>query len=248
LAVDLKINAGRQGIFIQERAPILITILQVFLFGQVLGYIFIASYIGLRRYILYQCCAVLSRHIFPYVYIHFNIFPEILSQFICIDHDPTQYGFERISATAELASMLEPEAVGELKRRMTDPDSAVRWWATLGILMRGSEVAQGARTELLAALDDSSPYVRIVAAETLARYGSDSDLKYSLTVFAKLGPPDKNGVFVSMATLNALYEIGEKAAPLVSVVKAFPLEYPIPDARFAPYVTRLVKDFTDRFP
>ena len=161
-------------------------------------------------------------------------------------HDPNKYAFDRVWATAELASMLASEAIGELKRSMTDPDSAVRWWATLGILMRGRDGAQAARTELLTALDDSSPYVRIVAAETLGRYGSDSDLKSSLAVLAKLGPPDKNGVFVSMATLNGLYEIGEKAAPLVSSVNAFPLEFPVPDARFAPYVPRLVKDLTDR--
>ena len=163
-------------------------------------------------------------------------------------HDPTKYAFDRISAIAELASMLEPEAVGELRRSMTDPDSAVRWWATLGILMRGGDGARAARTELLTALDDSSPYVRIVAAEILARYGNDSDLKRSLMVLEKLGPPDTNGVFVSMATLNALYELGEKAVPLVSTVKTFPLTFPVPDARFVPYVPRLVKDLTDRFP
>jgi len=165
-----------------------------------------------------------------------------------IGHDEAKYPFERVSATAELASMLAPEAVGELKQRMRDEDSAVRWWATQGILMRGAAVASAAKTELLAALDDSSPYVRIVAAESLGRYGSESDLKRVLAVLAPLGSPESNGVFVSMAMLNSLDELGEKALPLVPLAKRFPQDFAVPNARFAPYVPRLVKDLTARFP
>ena len=79
----------------------------------------------------------------------------------------------------------------------------MRYWAVLGILMRGHSAAEARHAELVVALRDSSPYVRITAAETLGRYGSGADLKSALKVLVELGPIDRNGVFVSMAALNA---------------------------------------------
>jgi HEAT repeat protein len=57
---------------------------------------------------------------------------------------------------AELASMLEPAAIPTLKQAMSDGDSAVRYWGTLGILIRGKAAVDGAGSELLTALKDFS--------------------------------------------------------------------------------------------
>ena len=56
-----------------------------------------------------------------------------------VGHDPTRYPLERIMAMADLASRLEPAALPELVSALKDDDSAVRYWAALGILMRGQD-------------------------------------------------------------------------------------------------------------
>ena len=64
--------------------------------------------------------------------------------------------------------------------------------------------------ELVKALDDQSPYVRIVAAEALGRYGTDADLEHALPVLLELAPVNRNGVYVSMFALNALDSLGAR--------------------------------------
>jgi uncharacterized sulfatase len=161
-------------------------------------------------------------------------------------HDDGKYPFERVIGTADLASMLKPDAVPSLKSRLNDEDSAVRYWAALGMLMRGEFGVREAHAELIAALHDSSPYVRIVAAETLGRYGSDADLNVALKVLVELGPIDKNGVFVSMAALNALDALGSKAGSVVDAIKAMSENGNVPDPRYSSYVPRLLEGLQAR--
>jgi len=54
-----------------------------------------------------------------------------------------------------------------LVRSLNDEDSAVRYWAALGLLMRREKGVQPAHAALTRALEDRSPYVRIAAAEVL---------------------------------------------------------------------------------
>lgn len=156
-------------------------------------------------------------------------------------HDDTKYPFGRIFATAEAASLLRPEAVPRLRQAFRDPDSAVRYWAALGMLMRGTAGMEAAHDELRAALRDQSPYVRVAAAEALGQYGAGEDLRQALDVLVELGPPDRNGVFVSMAALNALDALGPKAAPVADKIRAFPEKGKLPDPRYAPDVPKLLK-------
>ncbi|MCF7764719.1 MAG: sulfatase-like hydrolase/transferase [Verrucomicrobia bacterium] len=159
----------------------------------------------------------------------------------------SSYPLEQILEMAELASMLEPDAVTALKQALHHEDSAVRYWAALGLLMRGNPGVNASRSELTAALDDSSPYVRITAAEALGRYGNPTDLPKALEILGNLGSPGKHNVFVSMAALNALDALGAKAAPLADTIASFPQEGVSPDARFNSYVPRLLEDLTARF-
>src|SRR5262249_53717061 len=82
-------------------------------------------------------------------------------------HDEKKYPPQRLLHAADLASLLKPESLPGLKASLQDADSAVRWWAALGILMRGKAGLEGAKGELEKALADGSPYVRAVAAEAL---------------------------------------------------------------------------------
>jgi uncharacterized sulfatase len=162
-------------------------------------------------------------------------------------HDDRQYPFGRVFETAELASMLESEALPALKRAMTDADSAVRYWAALGMLMRRKAGVDAAHAELTQALGDSSPYVRVVAAQALGQYGDDRDSKVILPLLVEHAEIAKHDVFVSLAALAALDALGDKAAAAAPQIKALPDNGPTPDARYNGYVPRLLEDLRVRF-
>ena len=122
-----------------------------------------------------------------------------------VGHDEKRYPMARIMDTAELAAGLDAKATPELVNRLKDPDSAVRYWAAMGLLMRK------APDEAAAALEDVSPNVRIIAAETLGRYGSEQQASKALAVVMELAPADKNGAYVSLLALNALEGFGKRA-------------------------------------
>jgi HEAT repeat protein len=122
-----------------------------------------------------------------------------------------------------------------------DDDSAVRYWAALGILMRGKKGVEAAHDELQAALKDRSPYLRIVAAEALGQYGSEADRKQGLPVLVELANAEDNSVFVAMASLNALDALDGKVSPVADEIKKLPQKGKVPDARYAPFVPTLLK-------
>jgi uncharacterized sulfatase len=164
--------------------------------------------------------------------------------------DNGKYPFQRIFETAELASMLRPDALTALRKALSDEDSAVRYWAALGILMRAPAAVEIAQQDLRASLKDNSPYVRIVAAQTLAQYGGDGDLQPALSVLGQLALPEPNGVFVSMAALNAIDDLGENAASLRDMLRSVPpkaanANQQVGGGRFSSYVPRLLESIRD---
>ena len=159
-----------------------------------------------------------------------------------IGHDDAKFPFARVFATADLASSLKADALPELRKRLADPDSAVRYWAALGVLMRGQDAATAARADLQKALTDPSPFVRIPAAQSLAQHGSQADLDQALPVLLAEADQTKGNVFTAIAALNALGKLGPKAAPALAALQALPANGPSPDARYNSYVPRLLED------
>lgn len=127
-----------------------------------------------------------------------------------IGHDDSRYPLARIHATAKLASSMKPEAAPDLISALNDEDSAVRYWGAMGLLMRGEACIQQNRLACFKALHDTSPYVKIVAAEALGRFGSEDDLQRALGVLIPLSLASTHGVFVSMMALNAIDYLDEK--------------------------------------
>ncbi len=156
-------------------------------------------------------------------------------------HDDSKYPLRRIMDTAELASMLQPGALPTLQRRLSDPDSAVRYWAVLGIWMRGEPAVMQSLDLLRTALNDSSPYVRIQAAQALATYGSDQDRQKSLDVLIELADIQHHGVFSAMYALNAIDELDQKAAPLLDAIAKLPQKASDTPRRMSGYVPRLIE-------
>lgn len=158
-----------------------------------------------------------------------------------VGHDRTKYPFERVLETAEAASMWKPEAVRMLVERMTDADSAVRYWAAIGILMRGQRAFAPARQALTKLLSDPAPAPRIVAAEALATFGDRTELEQALRVLIELADAEKNGNWVAIQALNAISNLGPKAAPLREAIAKLPKKDPRAPQRVQEYVPRLLE-------
>ena len=58
---------------------------------------------------------------------------------------------------------------------MKSKDSAVRYWGAMGYLIRGKNGLRKGRKILHNALKDESPSVRIIAAESLGKFGNIYD-------------------------------------------------------------------------
>jgi len=156
-------------------------------------------------------------------------------------HDPDLYPLEKILQVAEQASSLKSEMLPNLVKALGDEDSAVRYWAALGLLMRGSSAVNEAHTVLKRALTDTAPAVRIAAAEALGRYGTDADLRQVLAVLIELADPKQNHIFVSMMALNALDYLDDKARPLKDRIAQLPTQDPAAPAKFRNYAARLIE-------
>ncbi len=159
-------------------------------------------------------------------------------------HDDYRYPLRRILRVAELASNLDQTALPRLRRAFKDSDSAVRYWAALGALMRERRGVESLSKRLEQALGDESPYVRIAAAEALGRYGTDAQSAKALAVLVELAPADKNGLYTSMAALNAIDYMDDRAASAKAAVAAMPREAPDAGRRYRAYVPNLINKIT----
>ena len=112
--------------------------------------------------------------------------------------------------------------------------------------MRGAAGVDGALAELRAALKDTSPHVRIVAAQALAQHGPEADLNPALEVLAKTASAKANGVYVSLQALAAIDDLGPKARRLWPALKDVPLRDPQGPARAGGYASRLVERISAR--
>jgi hypothetical protein len=122
--------------------------------------------------------------------------------------DPRKYAQARILATAELVGE-GARILPALADLLQDEDSAVRYWAAVGLEALGPEAAP-ATDALKKVLDDPSPNVRFTAAGALCRLGSCDD---ALAVLAQ-GLLDPREVVVLHAA-RTLQTLGDKARPLV---------------------------------
>ena len=149
-------------------------------------------------------------------------------------HDAARYPVARVMAAADLATRGG-------RPSLTDPDTAVRYWAAHGYLVR-REVDEALRT----AMKDPSPYVRAVAAEAAGRYGSEADAKIAVATLLELSSADKNGFFVALAALTGLDAMGTRADAAKQAVAKLPLEAEAADGRYKTYIPRLIEQIQSR--
>ncbi len=161
---------------------------------------------------------------------------------VTMAQDNERYQMPRVMNTAELATGPTPTQPEIFRTYLTDADSAVRYWCTVGVLRQGKAAVDVCVAPLRKALADSAPNVRINAAEALARFGSASDLEPALTVLMAAADATQTSNYAAIAALNALTEIGPaKIKPLREKIALLKKENPANPARSGGYIPRLIE-------
>lgn len=83
------------------------------------------------------------------------------------------YPLRRVMALAEAAARRTPEARLRFEEALKDGNDIVRYWAAQGLLILGRESGASAPVLEAAMLRDTSPQVRIAAAEATAQFSKD---------------------------------------------------------------------------
>jgi uncharacterized sulfatase len=155
--------------------------------------------------------------------------------------DPGRYEFTRVFNAAELATGPTPVNAEVFATYLADGESGVRYWAATGLLRQGRAGVEAAADALRESLRDAAPNVRVVAAEALARYGAESDLKPAMEVLLEAADASKGSNYLATAALNALTEIGaEKVKPYRERIAALPKSNKNEPVRSQGYVERCI--------
>ena len=156
--------------------------------------------------------------------------------------DNSIYPLERIAEFADIAASRNMGTMPYIMNGLKDQDAAIRYWAVLGVLIRGEKAFEVTSELIKSGLHDENPVVRIAAAQALAEFGSETDVQDAVATLLELAPADKINAFASIAALNILSEMGEKyhdkIVPVVSNMEV--IDHHLPN-RPNDYVFRIVE-------
>ena len=155
-------------------------------------------------------------------------------------HDSNRYDLDNIFQAANIATRLGKKNTEKLPKLMDSNDSAVRYWGAMGYLIRGKSGLRKGRKFLVNALNDESPSVRIIAAESLGRYGNKKESKLAADLLIKYADPEENGISISMLSLNAIDYLDEKASHHKETISKLPKLDPNADPRTRNYAGNLI--------
>ncbi len=117
-----------------------------------------------------------------------------------------QFPVEKILKLAEIASTAKPGDLEELLKHKVDSDSACRYWVAQGVLIRA--INDQDREQCVKAArgmsNDVSPYVRSLANETLARFGSQADREAAVKSLLRTADIRSEGFFPGLVAFNSL--------------------------------------------
>ncbi|MEZ6087027.1 MAG: sulfatase-like hydrolase/transferase [Pirellulaceae bacterium] len=157
--------------------------------------------------------------------------------------DPMKYPFDKIFGAAVVATQRGMDDLSTVKSLLSDSDSAVRYWGAVGILNRGAPAVAASRDVLVAALDDSSPYVRVAAGYALGKFGDEARQKQGIDTLLRVAPgKDNTNVFAALTALNAIDKLDDKAAYAKDQLAAMPVgKLASPDGRYSGYPDRVLE-------
>ena len=126
-------------------------------------------------------------------------------------------------------------------------DSAARYWTACGLLYRAQEGIH--RDEVVKAargmVTDPSAYVRCVANEIAARFGSEADRAVALQALLKLANAKETNAFVAITALNNLLVCEPTAAEIGDRAKTLPDKVSGLKERYDSYLPRLIERLSE---
>jgi hypothetical protein len=153
--------------------------------------------------------------------------------------DPKLNPLDDLLRAADVANRRDAGEIPKLVAMLGSRDPAPRWWGAVGLVALG-EKARPALESLRQAAKDSSPEVRLAAAEALANLGHDEEALPLLRDGLK-----HESVFARLAALNVADRLGKRARPLLPAIRAADLRDPAhKDA--SDYVGRMVQYVPER--
>ena len=158
-----------------------------------------------------------------------------------VGHDPQKYPLERIWEIADVATRTEvANAVPVLLKGLEDQDSAVRYWAAMGLWIRGTDTVRANLAALEPHLNDPATAVQIVTAETLGEFGSPQQQAMAVKQRVNLADQRQHDVYTSILALNALDDLGEKSQPVRDQIATLPNKTDATPDRMSSYAVRLI--------
>lgn len=154
---------------------------------------------------------------------------------------PDVYPLEQIQTVASAAASKSVQQIPFLLEMLDAENSAVRYWAAMGLLIRGEVGTSAGQRQLRnAAKSDASPSVRVIAAEALGRYGDSQDVKIALKTLIESANAENHGPFVAMLALNAIDVMDERAKPIEDQIEQLPRKGDWVPSRGNAYVPSLI--------
>jgi HEAT repeat protein len=145
---------------------------------------------------------------------------------------PGAYPLQRVMQLAAKVIQRDPRHVKELGTLLRDANEVIRYWAAQGLLMLKTAAAPATQALQACFEKDTSPQVRIVAAEALALLGKSGPAVQYLSELVG----SQADARVRLQALNALTFIGEPAKPalplLERAIQTAPDEYIASAARY----------------
>lgn len=168
-------------------------------------------------------------------------FPE-LTPYEIGHSGPDIFPLEQIQRTAAIAAAGDLQQIPYLVGLLDDDNSAVRYWAAMGLLIRGETGISAAQRELRrVANQDASPSVKVIAAEALGRYGDEQDVKIANRVLIEHANGEQHGLYVAMLALNAIDFMDERARPLQKQLQKLPTNGDWVPQRGRSYIPNLIE-------
>ncbi len=134
-----------------------------------------------------------------------------------LGHDSSRLRIDHVLAVAELASQTGDPSWNQFPHLLQHSEPGVRYWAAMGLMLRGRGAVAGNLQALAARLEDESPAVRVMAAEALLRTGFTTE-KRAFTVLAEASTDGPALPALAIQALNAIDDLGPVGRELLQTL------------------------------
>jgi uncharacterized sulfatase len=152
------------------------------------------------------------------------------------------YDFAAVCEAAEQASRVELATAAEVASGLGSKDPAVRYWAAIGLLVRGEAAVAEHAVALRDRLGDDFPEVRVTAARALMRHAGGARERAALEQLVADADARTAGVFGAVLALDALGAYEGSLQSFAEAIETLPEQGDSPHGRYNSYVPRLLSD------